>query len=56
MLQRHLEQQQSDLVPALFYRSMQWHIEQAASAGASENEILEALEVGIEMSGGGGTV
>ena len=35
---------------------MQWHIEQAASAGASESEILEAVEVGIEMSGGPGTV
>lgn len=35
---------------------MQWHIEQAANSGASENEILEAVEVGIEMSGGPGTV
>jgi AhpD family alkylhydroperoxidase len=35
---------------------MQWHIEQAASAGASEREVLEAVEVGIEMSGGPGTV
>ncbi len=35
---------------------MQWHIEQAAAAGASEPEVLEAVEVGIEMAGGPGTV
>ena len=35
---------------------MQWHIEQAASAGAMEKEILEAVEVGIEMGGGPATV
>jgi AhpD family alkylhydroperoxidase len=35
---------------------MQWHIEQAAAAGASQSEVLEAVEVGIEMSGGPGTV
>jgi AhpD family alkylhydroperoxidase len=35
---------------------MQWHIEQAAAAGASEAEVLEAVEVGIEMAGGPGTV
>jgi AhpD family alkylhydroperoxidase len=35
---------------------MQWHIEQAAACGASEREILEAVEVGIEMAGGPGTV
>ena len=35
---------------------MQWHIEQAASAGASESEVLEAVEVGMEMAGGPGTV
>jgi len=35
---------------------MQWHIEQAAKAGASEAEVLEAVEVGIEMAGGPGTV
>jgi AhpD family alkylhydroperoxidase len=34
---------------------MQWHIEQAASAGASKREVLEALEVGIEMGGGPAT-
>jgi AhpD family alkylhydroperoxidase len=35
---------------------MQWHIEQAAATGASREEIFEAVEVGIEMSGGPGTV
>lgn len=35
---------------------MQWHIEQAASAGASYEEVLEAVEVGIEMGGGPATV
>jgi AhpD family alkylhydroperoxidase len=35
---------------------MQWHIEQAAASGASEREVLEAVEVGIEMAGGPGTV
>lgn len=35
---------------------MQWHIEQAASAGASQREVLEAVEVGIEMGGGPATV
>jgi AhpD family alkylhydroperoxidase len=35
---------------------MQWHIEQAAKTGANEREVLEAVEVGIEMSGGPGTV
>jgi len=35
---------------------MQWHIEQAAKSGATEAEILEAVEVGIEMAGGPGTV
>jgi len=31
---------------------MQWHIEQAAGAGADRREVLEAVEVGIEMGGG----
>jgi AhpD family alkylhydroperoxidase len=31
---------------------MQWHIEQAAEAGASMREVLEAVEVGMEMGGG----
>ncbi|MEE9370438.1 MAG: carboxymuconolactone decarboxylase family protein [Sedimentisphaerales bacterium] len=35
---------------------MQWHIEQAAKAGASAQEVLEAIEVGIEMGGGPATV
>ena len=35
---------------------MQWHIEQAAAAGATEREVLEAVEVAIEMAGGPGTV
>lgn len=35
---------------------MQWHIEQAAKAGASYDEVLEAVEVGIEMGGGPATV
>ena len=35
---------------------MQWHIKQALDSGASKEEILEAIEVGIEMSGGPGTV
>jgi AhpD family alkylhydroperoxidase len=34
---------------------MQWHIEQAAKAGASKREVLEAIEVGIEMGGGPAT-
>lgn len=35
---------------------MQWHIEQAAKSGASKQEILETVEVGIEMGGGPATV
>jgi AhpD family alkylhydroperoxidase len=35
---------------------MQWHIEQAARAGATYDEVLEAVEVGIEMGGGPATV
>ena len=35
---------------------MQWHIEQAAQAGATMQEVLEAVEVGIEMGGGPATV
>lgn len=35
---------------------MQWHIEQAASCGASYEEVFEAIEVGIEMGGGPATV
>lgn len=35
---------------------MQWHIEQAASAGATIEEVMEAIEVAIEMGGGPATV
>lgn len=35
---------------------MQWHIEQAAKAGATFREAWEAVEVGIEMGGGPATV
>ena len=35
---------------------MPWHIEQAARCGASFEEVLEAVEVGIEMGGGPATV
>ena len=34
---------------------MQWHIEQAARAGVTEQEVLEAVEVAIEMGGGPAT-
>jgi len=35
---------------------MEWHIKQALDAGAEEEEIIEAIEVGIEMGGGPATV
>lgn len=35
---------------------MEWHIKQALDSGFTEHEIIEAVEVGIEMSGGPGTV
>jgi AhpD family alkylhydroperoxidase len=35
---------------------IQWHIEQAAMAGATMREVLEAVEVAIEMGGGPTTV
>ncbi|MCP4724963.1 MAG: carboxymuconolactone decarboxylase family protein [bacterium] len=35
---------------------MQWHIEQAAADGATEKEVLEALEVSMEMGGGPASV
>jgi AhpD family alkylhydroperoxidase len=35
---------------------MEWHIHEALKDGATENEILEAMEVGIEMGGGPSTV
>ena len=34
---------------------MEWHIKQAIDDGATENEIIESIEVGMEMSGGPGT-
>ena len=34
---------------------MEWHIKQALDDGATEDEIIESVEVGIEMSGGPGT-
>jgi AhpD family alkylhydroperoxidase len=35
---------------------LEWHISQALGCGATENEIVEAVEVGIEMGGGPATV
>jgi hypothetical protein len=35
---------------------MEWHIRQAQLAGATESQLLEAIEVGIEMGGGPATV
>lgn len=35
---------------------MQWHIEQAVKEGATQQEVLEALEVAIEMGIGPATV
>ena len=35
---------------------MQWHIDQAAECGATQQEILEAVEIGIEMGAGRVTV
>jgi AhpD family alkylhydroperoxidase len=35
---------------------MQWHIEQAVKSGANQQEVLEAIEVGMEMGGGRATV
>lgn len=35
---------------------MEWHIKQALDAGANEDQIIEAIEVGIEMGGGPATV
>lgn len=34
---------------------MEWHIKQALDCGATEDQILEAVEVGIEMGGGPAT-
>jgi len=35
---------------------MQWHIEQAIKEGATDHEVLEAIEVAIEMGIGPATV
>jgi AhpD family alkylhydroperoxidase len=35
---------------------MEWHIKQALDSGASKDQILEAIDVGIEMGGGPATV
>jgi AhpD family alkylhydroperoxidase len=35
---------------------MQWHIDQAAACGATQHEVLEAVEVGVEMGAGRVTV
>jgi AhpD family alkylhydroperoxidase len=35
---------------------MEWHIKQALDDGVDEGEIIEAIEVAIELSGGPGTV
>jgi len=31
---------------------MQWHIEEAAANGATEDELIEAIEIAIKMGGG----
>ena len=35
---------------------MEWHIHEALRSGASREQIIEALEVGIEMGGGPASV
>jgi AhpD family alkylhydroperoxidase len=35
---------------------LEWHIHEALKDGATEHEIIEAMEVGIEMGGGPATV
>jgi len=35
---------------------LEWHIREALRAGATEQQVLEAIEVGIEMGGGPATV
>ena len=35
---------------------LEWHIKQALDHGASKEEIIESIEVGIEMGGGPATV
>ena len=35
---------------------MEWHIMQAKAAGATQKQVIEAIEIGIEMGGGPATV
>jgi len=35
---------------------IEWHIHEALKSGANEQQIIEAIEVGIEMGGGPATV
>lgn len=35
---------------------MEWHIKEALCSGSSQEDVLEAVEVGIEMGGGPATV
>ncbi len=35
---------------------MEWHIHQALLSGAGEQQVIEAIEAGIEMGGGPATV
>ncbi len=35
---------------------LEWHIKQALDSGASKEQVIEAVEVGIEMGGGPATV
>jgi AhpD family alkylhydroperoxidase len=35
---------------------LEWHIKQASNAGGTKEQILEAIEVGMEMGGGPATV
>ena len=35
---------------------MEWHVKEALNSGASEDQIIETLEVAIEMGGGPATV
>ncbi|MFX1480435.1 MAG: carboxymuconolactone decarboxylase family protein [Promethearchaeota archaeon] len=35
---------------------MEWHVKEAIRSGATEQQVIEAIEVGIEMGGGPATV
>ncbi len=35
---------------------LEWHIKEALNAGASQDELIEAIGIGIEMGGGPATV